>query len=160
MPSKKENQDMILIPHNLESHIQIKSFKNNFKNIMVCIPNPMQICVNYENIWRHSKTHHNAHNSYGTSSTMKRDGFHLGFFATSFVHNGINHSTKSSQVCWLVMTQAMGTLVQWGESKLRWTKSGMIGVHFYIVFNVIKTFTKNMSTKIIFLQEIFLALLS
>ncbi len=28
------------------------------------------------------------------------------------------------------MTQAMGTLVQWGESKLRWTKSGMIGVHF------------------------------
>jgi hypothetical protein len=101
MPRKKENQDMISIPHNLESHIQIKSFKNNFRNIMVCIPNPMQICVNYENIPRHSTTHHNAHNSYGTSSTMKRDGFHLGFFATSFARNGINHSTKSSQVCYI-----------------------------------------------------------
>jgi hypothetical protein len=89
----------------------------------------MQICVNYENIPRHNKTHHNAHNSYGASSTMKHDGFHLGLFATSFARNGINHSTKSSQVCWLVMTQAMGTLVQWCERNLRWTKSGMIGVH-------------------------------
>jgi hypothetical protein len=59
---------------------------------------------------------------------MKHDGFHLGWFATSFARNGINHSTKSSQVCWLVMTQAMGTLVQWRENNLRWTKSGMIGV--------------------------------
>ncbi len=119
----------------------------------------MQICVNYENIPRHSITHHNAYNSYGTSSTMKHDGFHLGLFATSFAHNEINNSTKSSQVCWLVMTQAMGTLVQWGESKLMWTKSDMIGVHFYTIFSVIKTFTKKMSTKIIFLQEIFVALL-
>ncbi len=34
-----------------------------------------------------------------------------------------------------------------GESKLRWTKSAMIEVHFCIVFSVIKTFTINMSIK-------------
>jgi hypothetical protein len=34
-----------------------------------------------------------------------------------------------------------------GESKLRWTKSNTIEVHFCIVFSVIKTFTINMSIK-------------
>jgi len=34
-----------------------------------------------------------------------------------------------------------------GESRLRWTKSGMIKVHFCIVFIVIKTFTINTSIK-------------
>lgn len=64
----------------------------------------MQTCVNYENIVRQSKTHCDARNVCGTSSTMKHGGFHPGFFATSFAHNGINHSIKSLQVCWLVMT--------------------------------------------------------
>lgn len=80
-------------------HIKINFFKKNSKNIAVCIPNPMQTCVNYENIVRQSKTNCDAHNVYGSSSTMKHGGFHLGFFATSLVHNGINHSIKSSQVC-------------------------------------------------------------
>jgi hypothetical protein len=79
---------------------------------MASIPNQMQTCVNYENITRQSKTHYNAHNSYGSSFTMKHDGFHFNFFATSLIHNGINHSSKSLQVCRLVMTQAFGTLVQ------------------------------------------------
>ncbi len=36
----------------------------------------------------------------------------------------------------------------WGESKLRWTKNGTKGVHFCIVFGVIKIWiTINMSTK-------------
>jgi hypothetical protein len=116
----------------------------------------MQVCVNYENIPRHIIIHHNAHNSYGASSTMKHDGFHLGLFATSFACNGINHSTKSSQVCWLVMTQAMGTLVQLGEIKLKWTKSGMIKVHFYTIFSVIKTFKKKCQQKSFFCKKYFL----
>ncbi len=44
---------------------------------------------------RQSKTPYNVHNSYISSFTMKHDGFHLDFLATSLVHNGINHSTKS-----------------------------------------------------------------
>jgi hypothetical protein len=49
---------------------------------------------------------------------MKHDGFHFNFFATSLIHNGINHSTKSLQVCRLVMTQAFGTLVQWNSNAI------------------------------------------
>ncbi len=79
---------------------------------MASIPSQMQTHVNYENITRQSKTHYNARNSYISSFTMKHDGFHLDLFVTSLVHNGINHSTKSLQVCRLVMTQATGTLVQ------------------------------------------------
>jgi hypothetical protein len=40
---------------------------------------------------------------------MKYDGFQSGLFATSFSHDGINHYTKSSQVCQLMMTHAIGT---------------------------------------------------
>jgi hypothetical protein len=44
---------------------------------------------------------------------MKHNGFQFGLFATSFACNGINHSTKSLQVCQLVMmTHAIGTSVQ------------------------------------------------
>ncbi len=50
------------------------------------------------NNYNEKKIHHNAHNSYGTSLTMKHEGFHLGFFFISFVFKGLNHSTKSLHV--------------------------------------------------------------
>ncbi len=44
----------------------------------------------------------------------------------------------------------------WVVACLKWTKSGTIIVHFCTIFNVINTFTINMSTKSQFLQESFL----
>jgi len=46
------------------------------------------------------------------------DGFQLGLFAISFVHNGIIHSTKYFQVCQLVMTHAIGTVMWWRSNTI------------------------------------------
>jgi hypothetical protein len=59
----------------------------------------MVACTKKQNKkYSENKTHHNVHNSYGTSSTMKHEGFHLGLFLVSFVFKKINHSTKSLHV--------------------------------------------------------------
>jgi hypothetical protein len=47
---------------------------------------------------KENKTHRNRHNFCGTSSTMKHESSHLGFFLKGFVFKGISHSTKSSHV--------------------------------------------------------------
>jgi hypothetical protein len=43
---------------------------------------------------------------------MKHEGFHLRFFLKKFVFKGVNHSTKSLHIWWLVMIHAIGTLVR------------------------------------------------
>jgi len=46
-----------------------------------------------------------------TLSTMKHEGFHLGFFFKSFVFKGVSHSTKSLHVWQLVMIHATNILM-------------------------------------------------
>jgi len=73
---------------------------------------------NYEN-----KTHRKSRNSCGTSSTMKHEGFHLGYyFLRSFVFKGINHSTKSSHVWRLVMIHATGIPVRCASNTINVNK--------------------------------------
>ncbi len=67
--------------------------------------------LKFKKRYNENKIHRNANNSCGTSSTMKHESFHLGFFLRSFVFKGISHSTKSLDVWQLVLIHATGTLV-------------------------------------------------
>ncbi len=69
-------------------------------------------CMNIQTkkMYNENKSHHNARNSYGTSSLMKDEGFHLRYFFKIFVFKGISHSTKWSLHVWLfVMIHAIST---------------------------------------------------
>jgi hypothetical protein len=69
-----------------------------------------------------NKFHHNVRNFGATSSTMKHDNFHLGFFLINFFFKIISHSTKSLHVWWFVIIHATKILIQHASNTINVNK--------------------------------------
>jgi hypothetical protein len=114
MPCVEKNWDMISTPHNTTM----------VHPTSMCLPWIIYILWNpHANIVLKHKTMqqkitYNAQSSCGASSTMKHDGFRCGICDRNFACKALNHSTKSSHVCRLTITQITSTFVWWKSNTI------------------------------------------
>ncbi len=115
MPCAKKIWDMISIPYNPAM----------VHPTLVCLPWTINILWNpcakvvpkhktmQQIFFKKCTTYCNVRSSCGASFTMKHDGFQCGICKRSFAHMAFNHSTKSSHICQLTITQTTGTFLWW-----------------------------------------------
>jgi hypothetical protein len=120
----KKNWHMILTPHNATmvhpTSMCLPWTKNMLWNPHVNVVPKHK--TTQQKIKNQCTTYHNARSSCGASFTMKHDGFQFDICEKSFAHKALNHSTKSSHVCQLVITQATSTPMQWKSNVINVNK--------------------------------------